>query len=155
MRQPYQLSPVDAVVIFQPGHAWPGAPWWWRIIKRWFKPGYGHVLVLYYDPDGDAWLVLNPVYGGIQARAIAGSRTLTGHVLKDYPGTTWRMVRRDRAICPPLVRGPLTCVSVVKAVLGMGGRAWTPWQLCRAIDRHAAAQATQDPAHAGPAIAPR
>jgi hypothetical protein len=123
------------LVIFQPGHDWPGAPWWWRIAKRYMQPGFGHVMVCFYDPDGDAWCIIDPVYGGIQARAIAcGGRLLTGRILADYPGTAWAVIRRDRAVCPPLVRGPLTCVSVVKAVLGLGGRSWTPWQLHQQIE---------------------
>src|SRR5687767_4465568 len=115
----HELSPVDCLVIWQPGERdWPGCPWWWKLVRRWLQPGFGHVLVMFYDPDGDAWLILNPVFGGIQARAIAGSqRALTGPILSQYPGTCWALVRRDRAVCPPLIRGPLTCVSVVKAVL--------------------------------------
>ena len=96
-------------------------------------PGFGHCLVLFYDPDGDAFLVLDPVFGGIQARAIA-ARTLTlFKIMRQYPASHWAIVRRDRYDCPPLVRGPLTCVSVCKAVLGLGGRSWTPYQLWRQV----------------------
>jgi len=118
------------LVIFQAERPWP-APRWWRIARRFIHPQFRHVLVLFYDPDGDAWCVLDPVYGGIQARALSARRLTLQALLAQYPATHWALVPRDRHQCPSLVRGPLTCVSVVKAVLGLGGRSWTPYQLWR------------------------
>lgn len=97
------------------------------------REGFGHCLVLFYDPDGDAWCVLDPVFGGIQARALAAPTFTSHRIMSQYPHTHWAIVRRDRYDCPPLVRGPLTCVSTVKAVLGLGGNSWTPYQLWRQV----------------------
>ena len=132
MRKPLTLSPVDALVIFQAERPWP-APRWWRIVRRLFPREFRHVLVLFYDPDGDAWCVLDPVYGGIQARALCARRLTLQALLAQYPATHWALVPRDRHLMPRIVRGPVTCVSVVKAVLGLGGRSWTPYQLWRQV----------------------
>ena len=132
MRKPLALSPVDCLVIFQGERPWH-APRWWRAIRPWFHPQFRHVLVVFYDPDGDAWCIVDPVYGGIQARAMSACRLTLHDLQRQYPATHWALVRRDRTVCPRVVRGPLTCVSVVKAVLGLGGRSWTPWQLWRQV----------------------
>ncbi len=135
MRPPLRLSPVDAVVLWQPARYWPPGtcPWWWNMARRFMQPGFGHCLVLFYDPDGDAYCVLDPVFGGVQARAISAATLTLRSLIRQYPASHWAIVRRDRHDCPPLVRGPLTCVSVAKAVLGLGGRSWTPYQLWRQV----------------------
>lgn len=137
MRPSLPLTPVDCLVIWQPSQDWPGCPLWYRLVKWCLKPGFGHVLVLFYDPPGDAWCVINPVYGAIQAQAISAPPLTLQWLLAEYPGTTWASVRRDRYACPRIIRGPLTCVSVVKAVLGIGGWSWTPYQLYRQLHRQA------------------
>lgn len=131
------MSAVDAIVLFQPARYWPPGtcPWWWTLARRFMAPGFGHVLVLYRDPDGDAWCVVDPVFGGIQARALSCATFTLLQVLRQVgPYSHWAIVRRDRHDCPPVVRGPLTCVSVVKAVLGLAGRSWTPYQLWRQME---------------------
>lgn len=134
MRPPLTLSPVDILVVWQPSHDYPAQPWWWSMAKRWLKPGYGHVLCMFHDPDGDAWVVINPVFEGIQARAFSARTLSVQDLVAEYPATAWRLVARDRSGGVPTVRGLMTCVSVVKSVLGLGGAAWTPWQLLQQID---------------------
>lgn len=98
------------------------------------RPGYHHVMAMFYDPDGDAWLVLDPIFGGLQCRALTDSPSLTVQLLAAYPCTAWAMVRLDRHAYPVCTRGPLTCVSVVKALLGLRGWSLTPYQLYRQIE---------------------
>lgn len=134
MRPSLTLSPVDVLVLFQPALDWDGMPLWWRVAKRWLRPGYGHVMCLFYDPDGDAFCVINPTLSGMQARAFSARTLSVQTLLREYPATAWRLVRRDRSDGVQTVRGLVTCVSVVKSVLGLGGRSWTPWQLLQQID---------------------
>lgn len=163
MRRPLRLSPVDCIVLFQPARDWPpgACPWWWRFARRFMAPGFGHCLVLYYDPDGDAFCVIDPVFGGIQAQALSAATFTVQDIVRQVgPVSHWAVVRRNRHGNPLVVRGPLTCVSVTKAVLGLAGRSWTPYQLWRQIKAlpgavtseisTPAADARRDPGHAGP-----
>ena len=85
-------------------------------------------------PDGDAWWVINPTFAGMQVRAFSALTLSVQDLVREYPATAWRLVQRDRTAGVQTVRGLVTCVSVVKSVLGLGGRSWTPWQLLQQID---------------------
>lgn len=127
------LSPLDHLVLFQPGRRRRDMPLWWRVYRRWLRPGFVHCMVLSYDPDGDAWVVVDPLIGGIQVRALKGGSVTCADLLRQYPHTAWVVVRRRRDLFADRWRWALTCVSVTKAVIGEGGNAWTPWQLYRRL----------------------
>lgn len=106
-------------------------PWWLRLWKkRWAKPGFHHVSLAGFDPDGSAWIIIEAHKWGIECRA---KSALYGFedILTEHRPTTWLPVRRSRSLDETTTRGPITCVSVVKAVLGERCRAITPYQLYR------------------------
>jgi hypothetical protein len=123
-----------AVVIFRPwsGDGWP---WWLAWLGRVMKRGYGHVSILFWDPDGRAWAYVEPCAGGIAVQAASGELGWS-EVLEIYGC--------DATIAVPLtlprpapglrLRGFYTCVTIVKAVIGDDGWAVTPWQLYRSLE---------------------
>lgn len=101
---------------------------------RWLRPGFRHCFCLVRRPVG--WIVCDPLKSSLHLEAIAGydeteliqhySRlemtALVGNALESTFGRG-------------LVR-PLTCVEVVKRVLGLRAPGvWTPYQLYRALRR--------------------
>jgi hypothetical protein len=102
---------------------------------RTLKPGYRHCFVAV--RDGGSWLVCDPVkdrmelvlltlparFDLAQFYAGRGHRVLVGRTRPDLP-------RR------PLLPTPLTCVAVVKRIVGVRAP-WvlTPWQLFRHLSR--------------------
>ena len=128
------LPPVDYILIWRP--ALPGGPWWWRLAKRWLHPGYGHVSLAFFDPGGNSWVIIDPLFGGIEVGALPASLTVR-QVLAYYPDRTAMAVLpcrpRDHRGNRPI--SALTCVSVVKSIVGLGGWSMTPLQLFRQIER--------------------
>ena len=114
--------------------------WWDRLLK----PGFNHVYAMRWD--GFNWLIVNPRsdFLSVEVSTICdhnlrdlaiGEATATVGVLCEIP--KGRLRSRFFA-------GPVTCVEVVKSLLGI--RAWflfTPWQLynyaraCRGTIRQA------------------
>lgn len=99
--------------------------WLARLLKR----GHQHVLAL--RRDGALWIAIHPHFSFVDVQLIRND--LTPWQL--YPGRVIQHVtamRVNRWNSGALHVGPLTCVTVVKALLGI--RAWhivTPWQLFR------------------------
>ena len=121
------MSAGLAVVVFSDAAA---LPW-----LRWLRPGFRHCFVAV--PDGDAWLVLDPLahrlhlaHGGCgPAAAVAAHYRARGLVAL--------VVRRHE---PPRRAAPLaafTCVETVKRVLGLHRRwIFTPYQLFRYLKKN-------------------
>lgn len=112
------------------------APYWWT---RFFKPGFRHVYALRHD--GQHWIMLQPRLDFIDIEVLPLPSYLTIQEITDSPNvikvTAWRRPGRMRH---PWIAGPVTCVEVIKGILGI--RAfflWTPWQLfkyCRSGELH-------------------
>lgn len=125
--------PVDILVLWH--RATGGGPWWWRAVKRWLHPDYGHVSCAWLDPGAGCWVRVDPLFGGIRIE------TLPGHLdvveIARYDGATARCVvfARPRLYDGWRVRGLITCVSVVKAIAGLDGWSVTPQQLLRQCER--------------------
>jgi hypothetical protein len=128
------LPPVDYLLIWRP--AQPGGPWWWRLAKRWLDPAHGHITLVFFDAGGNAWVVIDPLFGGIEIGALPSSLTVR-QVLAYYPDRTAMafLPRRTRDHRGHRTPSLLTCVAVVKSITGMGGWSWTPLQLYRQIER--------------------
>lgn len=109
-----------------------GWPWWLGWLLRWMGD-CGHCSVLFKCPHGGQWVYVDYSIGGLAVYALAGTveldailadlgRGVRGYQVLAYTTTpTYDQFR---------LSGVLTCVSAVKAVLGV--RAWrvlTPRQL--------------------------
>lgn len=103
---------------------------WWC---RWLKPGFRHVLAL--RRDGRVWVAVKPTTGFVDIEVLRTDAT----PWQLFPSATVQRVvalREANTIRSRLFVGPLTCVEVCKALLGI--RAWwlrTPWQLHRFCGR--------------------
>jgi len=122
-----EVSPARALVVFTDGRE----IWWLRVLK----PGFRHVLVAVHRPgrgSGGHWVLVNPLAHRTQldvladrpAAALAAWLRAQGHTVVE---TVTRVPPRREAPW-----APLTCVEVVKRVLGLQAR-WvlTPWALYR------------------------
>lgn len=108
----------------------PERPYWWA---RFLKPGFGHTYLLM--QTAGRWVVLNY---GVDALCLAVTHIPAYASLGEFvkPGDTVVRVRAElrERYRVPWVFGPLTCVEMVKAVLGIRSP-WilTPHQLYRRI----------------------
>lgn len=124
-------QPIDCWLVFRDRDADASAFEW---LFRRLKPGFGHVELWKYDRG--LWLRVDPC---IEFTAL--------HVLEQPPwedeqaaGAT---VMRYRAVVPydrmvmPFHVGPMTCVELAKAILGVRAPFWirTPWQLYKFLQR--------------------
>lgn len=105
---------------------------------RFLKPGYRHCFVAL--RDGDLWLICDPLKDRLELAQLS----LPSHfdLARFYAGRGHRvLIGRTRPELPRRVSmpAPLTCVGVVKRVVGVRAP-WviTPWQLFRHL-RHRAA----------------
>ncbi|MBC7906911.1 MAG: hypothetical protein H7Y60_09220, partial [Rhodospirillaceae bacterium] len=134
-------TPLPHLVVFcDPSDAPPGLSWFGRLAdwaqRALLRPGFRHcfVLVPMWAPAFQGWVQVDPLFIGmninlsapntlecIEAQADAGQL----HFAWAHP------VRKLRV----LGFAPLTCVSVVKAVLGCKCRALTPYGLYRHLKR--------------------
>ncbi|MCK6417818.1 MAG: hypothetical protein L6Q57_02625 [Alphaproteobacteria bacterium] len=116
-----QLQAMRAWVVFSGETDLP----WLGILKR----GFRHCFVILHD--GRQWISVDPM---------AHSLDICAHPLPgdfDLPG--WLRARGHKVVAAPLARVrreapwmPLTCVEVVKRILGLHQRfILTPWQLYR------------------------
>lgn len=94
-----------------------------------FRSGFQHVLAL--RRDGRLWIAIHPHFSFTDVQAIRSDLT----PWEMYPAATIQHVTAMRANASSSGAfhiGPLTCVDLVKALLGI--RCWwiyTPWQLYR------------------------
>jgi len=104
-------------------------PWSWLL-----RPGFRHCFVML--DDGRGWTTVEPLSSRIDVvrQPLAPSEDLParylrkGHLVLPAP-----LARPERADWPQ----PLTCVAVVKRVLGLRAPfVLTPWQLYRHLLRH-------------------
>lgn len=131
-----RTSLVDLAENEAPAEYWlvfteAGSSHWWN---RWLAPGFRHVFALRWTPRG--WIHFDPamdfarldfvdapVYARPQELAPPGSRLLRVE--------TRIQLERMRA---PWVVGPVTCVELIKALLGIRSFwLWTPRQLYRRL----------------------
>ena len=117
------VAPTPALVIFT--DAWEIR--WLRLLR----PGFRHVLVALRSPDG-AWVLVNPLSHQMRLDRLAPMEPARlacwfraqGHTV--LPTMTRRAPRREAPWAP------MTCVEVVKRLLGLHARwVWTPWALYR------------------------
>jgi hypothetical protein len=99
------------------------------------RPGYGHVVVAWWDTKAKVWIVVDPKYGAMEITALSHRYGLAD-VLRMWPHTEALHVRVED--WQPRPRGLVTCVSLAKAALGIGGWAVTPWQLRNQLMEHRA-----------------
>jgi len=100
---------------------------------RWLKPGFRHCFVIARDPAGE-WIACDWLLGRFAFRAYGPQEPLD--LAARFVARGHRVVVVDecpRSSGPPWLR-PMTCVEVVKQVLGWHGlRPVTPWGLYRAL----------------------
>ncbi len=109
-------------------------PVWWR----WFtRPGYRHAFAITKDMQFGVWIVYEWNRYGVdlwladtdQVDAILNDVEARG-------GEAWWLTRRREVNA--VVRGPATCATAVKHLLGLKGWAFTPKQLRSALQRRGA-----------------
>lgn len=100
------------------------AHWWMRFTEK----GFGHCSAFALLDSG--WQVVDCVSDGLKVYWLDGR-----HDLVEFWRSRGALVLVANARARPLgnLRGPLTCVSVVKALLGVRGFSVTPFQLCRRL----------------------
>ena len=85
---------------------------------------------------GNAWLSVDPKWGWIATRVMPAETTLD-EILADVPDLTEVVdVRTCRGGGCKKMRWPVTCVSMVAALLGIEARPVTPWQLRQYLVAH-------------------
>lgn len=101
---------------------------------RWLRPGFRHCFCLVRRPVG--WIVCDPLKSSLTLEVIACYQETD---LLDHYSRLQMTALAGNAVEPPLGFGllrPLTCVEVVKRVLGLRAPGvWTPYQLYRALHR--------------------
>lgn len=109
-------------------------PVWWRFITR---RGFRHCFAITKDHRWGVWIVYEWSRHGVDlylADTDQIEAILSG--IYERGGEVWWMYRRTGT--KRLVRGPATCVTAVKHLLGLDSLAVTPWQLrCALRDRGA------------------
>lgn len=105
---------------------------WLRVLR----PGFRHCFALVWD--GGAWVLCDPLAHATEVRRVPSARV--GETAQAV--AAWFTARGYRALIVPARRvprvpapwAPLTCVEVVKRVLGIRARlAITPWGLYRRL----------------------
>lgn len=123
------VRPAPALVVFTDAREIP----WLRLLR----PGFRHVLVALRLPGG-GWIVVNPLSHQIRIDSVA---TLEGPALAHWfraQGFTVVETMTRRAPRREAPWAPMTCVEVVKRLLGIHARwVWTPWALYRLLVRDA------------------
>jgi len=119
--------PASALVVFTDAREIP----WLRLLR----PGFRHVLVALRLPGG-GWIVVNPLSHQIRVDPVAA---LEGPALAHWfraQGFTVIETMTRRAPRREAPWAPMTCVEVVKRLLGIHARwVWTPWALYRLLVR--------------------
>jgi len=121
------ITPAPALVVFTDAREIA----WLRLLR----PGFRHVLVALWLPGG-GWIVINPLshhvrvdpVAALEPAALASWFRAQGHTVIET--MTRRAPRREAPWAP------MTCVEVVKRLLGIHARwVWTPWALYRILAR--------------------
>lgn len=134
--QPKGASLIDTI------DRWPVD--WWLVysdmddsshwIARLFKRGFQHVIALH--RDGRVWVAIHPHFSFVDVQIIREDST----PWQMYPHATIQHVvamRRNAWRGWSAHIGPLTCVELMKSLLGI--RAWyvrSPWQLFCYLKKH-------------------
>jgi len=110
--------------------------WLWRLLK----PGFQHVEAWRKFENGDGWIRLEPCFEGIVTEVYPHSPAESNWVSGCHPVTTL-VVRHEvpkGKLHTPFAFGPLTCVELVKAALGVYAPfVRTPWQLYKLVRKWA------------------
>lgn len=117
------VAPRPALVIFTDAREIR----WLRLLR----PGFRHVLVALRDPDG-GWVLVNPLSHQMRVDRLApmAPPDLAGW-FRDQGHTVLSTLTR-RAPRREAPWAPMSCVEVVKRLLGLHARwVWTPWALYR------------------------
>ena len=127
-----EMTPAEVFVVFRPRAASAGLRWWQRLFTDRYR---AHVVALL--PAGPA-RSLALVHGGsvLSAEWIDRSaEEVARGLMWAWDGEALRVRPRsaERRAC---LRPPMTCVELIKALLGVHDwRVWTPRQLRRALVR--------------------
>lgn len=111
---------------------------WWR--RHFCDQEFGHVSLAFYMPETTAWTLISSNYGGTAVYSLPGAWHL-GDIMDTIHANKVVIIRRTADGKGWRRRGLLTCVSVVKSILGISD--WwciTPAQLWRVLQRHVAEQ---------------
>lgn len=104
-----------------------------NLMARMLKRGFQHVLAL--RRDGRVWVAIHPHFSFVDVQIIRADLT----PWEMYPRSTIQHVtamRTNAWSSGAWHIGPLTCVDLVKSLLGIRDwRIWTPWQLYRYCGR--------------------
>lgn len=121
---------IDCWVVFVDRGMWDARTW----LCRWLRPGYRHVECWKYVPPG-AWLRFDTCIEAIGVEVYAHPPWV---ILADRKPTA---VRVQRSVARgffrvPFFAGPITCVELAKAFLGLGTLFFvrTPWQLYKHLN---------------------
>lgn len=148
--------PVRWLLVFcDPPPCPDGAGWRERLACMalgWLRPGFRHVFALREAEAFDGWVLVNSHFGSLdvievprdgvfwwEGAALSGGEWFDSLFTMEGMGIVRLAlangVQRSAEFLP---RGPLTCVSVVKHLLGWNksGTTLTPWQLYRAATSH-------------------
>ena len=102
--------------------------WWLRFLR----PGFRHCFAVVFD--GRQWILLDPLSHRIDI--VAGDYMDRLEIVEWYRRLGCNVVETRLNAAPNAVPfpEPLTCVSIVKRLIGIRRPfVWTPWQLFRAI----------------------
>lgn len=105
-----------------------GPPGWWRWMTR---PGFRHVCAMGFDAKRGVWIVVNPERAGLDVICIRDDEEADrylDHLMRQAGPHVLRVAtKRERTVSPAVV----SCVGVVKALLGIRCRALAPYALYR------------------------
>jgi hypothetical protein len=118
------------------------------------RPGFRHVFAVREAEAFDGWVVVNPHSGSLDVvevpadgvfwwdgTPVNGGQWFDSLFILEGKGLVHLATAVGVSRCEFLPRGPLTCVSVVKHLLGWNrsGTTLTPWQLFQSLTRRAKA----------------
>lgn len=106
---------------------------------RWLKPGWRHVAVCVESgPDGDRhWVMINAREWAIEFAVVAPLWFNLANYYRSFGHTVVETAALYyRPACPALPLVSMTCVGMVKRILGIHGWfVWTPWRLYRFLNK--------------------
>lgn len=103
--------------------------WWHRPLKK----GFRHCFAFAPDPAAGRWLVLNPGFDAVLLRALTEDEAAAfiAELYREGAKILFARVEFARVARPRLL---LTCVTAIKALLGLRGCcALSPYQLYRSL----------------------
>ena len=126
-------------VVFWPAR-FPGARIWtldfWR--EPWAVGGYRHVSAFGFSPGANAWVHFDPTPAGISLRMVKNGPDADDLISALINGTDVVKINAKKAPLGPIrfaFRGPFTCVTIIKHLIGCDSGAFTPSALKAYLSR--------------------